>query len=151
MLSSTGYEAVGYFRSRYQPENETHPDIQLLLVTSLYGSALSKERLKTVRSKLNMNNKVILDHGVSDLAGYVVCIGQDVRLGGPHTSLRRVYHNPAPQQNPLYTANFWTVFNSSENDSSLYILKYAYIERCHKRLLCASKEEHCNFLCLVFH
>ena len=57
MLSSTGYEAVGYFRSRYQPENETHPDIQLLLVTSLYGSALSSDRLKTLRSKLNLNHK----------------------------------------------------------------------------------------------
>jgi len=59
MLSSTGYEAVGYFRSRYQPENETHPDIQLLLVTSLYGSALSNDRLKILCTKLNMNNKVI--------------------------------------------------------------------------------------------
>ena len=58
MLSSTGYEAVGYFRSRYQPDNETHPDIQLLLVTSLYGSALSNDRLKTLRTKLNMNSKV---------------------------------------------------------------------------------------------
>ena len=59
MLSSTGYEAVGYFRSRYQPENETHPDIQLLLVTSIYGSALSNDRLKALRSKLNLNYKVL--------------------------------------------------------------------------------------------
>ena len=58
MLSSSGYEAVGYFRSRYQPENETHPDIQLVLVTSIFGSALSKDRLRTLRSKLNLNNKV---------------------------------------------------------------------------------------------
>jgi len=58
MLSSTGYEAVGYFRSRYQPQTETHPDIQLLLATSLFGSALSNDRLKTIRAKLNMNSKV---------------------------------------------------------------------------------------------
>jgi len=70
MLSSTGYEAVGYFRSRYQPENETHPDIQLLLVTSLYGSALSNDRLKALRSKLNLNHKVVVD----DVIGNVTVI-----------------------------------------------------------------------------
>jgi len=58
VLTSTGYEAVGYFKSRYQPENETHPDIQLLLLSSIYGSALSTDRLKTLRTKLGMNNKV---------------------------------------------------------------------------------------------
>jgi hypothetical protein len=58
VLTSTGYESVGYFKSRYQPPNETHPDLQLMLVTSIFGSALSVERLKSLRSRLNMNNKV---------------------------------------------------------------------------------------------
>lgn len=58
VLTSTGFESVGYFKSRYQPPNETHPDLQLMFVTSIFGSALSIERLRTMRTRLNMNNKV---------------------------------------------------------------------------------------------
>jgi len=54
------------------------------------------------------------------------------------SSRSRRTQNPL-RQNPLYKVQFRMTLNSSERSSSVYIFKYLYTERCHKRPLCASQ------------
>ena len=124
MLSSTGYEAVGYFRSRYQPENETHPDIQLMLVTSLYGSALSNDRLKALRSKLNLNHKVPLV--VDDLIDNVTVITAVNDTWECMRYLRCVYNKALYKSTFTFMSENWP-----KNQENRFIANFTFVNMRH--------------------
>ncbi|ESO12711.1 hypothetical protein HELRODRAFT_159297 [Helobdella robusta] len=58
VLTTSGYEATGFFTSAIQPSNITYPFIQVHLFNSMLGTVMSEERLTAIKSRLNMNNKV---------------------------------------------------------------------------------------------
>ncbi|ELU00236.1 hypothetical protein CAPTEDRAFT_169911 [Capitella teleta] len=58
ILSTSGVEGVGFFKSEYQPLNASEPFIQLHLMASLAGSGMSTESNKRFQNKIRIPGKV---------------------------------------------------------------------------------------------
>ena len=58
VLTSSGYEATGFFPGDRQPTSTGRPSIQLILFNSLLGSVMSEDRLRALKSRINLNYKV---------------------------------------------------------------------------------------------
>lgn len=58
VLTSSGYEAAGFFPGERHSPSIGRPSVQLTLFNSLLGSVMSEDRLRTLKSRTNLNYKV---------------------------------------------------------------------------------------------
>jgi choline dehydrogenase len=58
ILSTSGVEGVGFFRSKHQPANASYPYLQLHMLACLAGSGMSVDSNKRFQNKIRLVGKV---------------------------------------------------------------------------------------------